>query len=940
VIRLDTSFPLEVPILSRCAASFCRAAPVFSLAIACTFLPGLSLAQAKPEPKTGITPGHVPPPNYSTAAGTRDWPIDASLVKFSPAADQAWRRSAAQGIAHGDSLLRIARASGDRTFEAAIHVWRGRKYANAYRLPDGAADLDTAWSLSTALRDSAGLARVLTARGHGEMVLLHYEASERHFKKLLPLARAAGMPGLEGFAHRGLGQIDKLAGRYDSARRHFLEAIRLIPESRFENLHSRFLLAEVKNRVGDYDEARQDFLELIDDGRKRLEPWIVAASFNDLGIMEYNEGDMALADRYWAFSAAVFDSIDNHASALSSNINRGHALVHLGKYAEARVLLDSLLADVTRSGDDANRNPIFTELGTLYSQTGRPGEAERAFRTVRATEKSDLNENLDASAALAGLLRETGRPRESEALLDSLLAPSLRPRIMPDALSDIYLQRSMTRRALARPRDALADARAAERQARTGRSKGSITWLDAAIELGRCHREVGAPDSAVAILRSAAKVWEQWRAEISDLQWRERQGSGLAILFAEYGLALLDGRRNVPESRREHEAFAALQAFQARTLEERMHGRGLAGRGMLTRVSSDSLRRVLHEGELVVDLIATPDTTIAFLVTSKALDARLLPGTKRLSRLHQSWEEATLGRADDAIVQSGLQRLSNELLGPIAAGFRGAKRVIVTGGGPLTLWPWAALTVPGEKGPLCEARELYTAPSATMLVALRARPTSASAGMLAVGRTTDAGGRDLPGAKRELQALGSKYAGVEVRVNAGDRPVNEMITDLARWDVLHFAAHAEAQAGTPWRSGFLLGAGTGDDAYLRASRIAEMKLRAHLAVLSGCQSAGTTTLAGEGALGLASAFLCSGTLTVVATLWPVEDQVAQQFMTDFYAALATGRTVAGAVVESQRAMRTRAATSNTRDWAAFVAVGEGSTRIRLARRGVTSAERP
>ena len=45
--------------------------------------------KAKPEPKTGITPGHVPPPNYSTAAGTRDWPIDASLVKFSPAADGA-----------------------------------------------------------------------------------------------------------------------------------------------------------------------------------------------------------------------------------------------------------------------------------------------------------------------------------------------------------------------------------------------------------------------------------------------------------------------------------------------------------------------------------------------------------------------------------------------------------------------------------------------------------------------------------------------------------------------------------------------------------------------------------------------------------------------------------------------------------------------------------
>jgi tetratricopeptide (TPR) repeat protein len=733
--------------------------------------------------------------------------------------------------------------------------------------------------------------------------------------------------------------VDKLAGRYDSARRHFEEAIRLIPAGRFENLHSKFLLAEVKNRTGEHDEARQDFLALIDEGRQRLEPWIVAASFNDLGILEYGEGDMAMADRYWEFSAGVFDSIGNHSSAVASNTNRAHALVNLGKTSEAQALLQVLLADALREGNVDERNPIFTELAAISSQMGRYARAESLLRVVRATAKEDVNAFIAGSSMLAEVLRISGRPRESAALLDSLLTPELIARAMPDDRSDLYVQRSKTRRALGQTSEALADAREAEVQARTGRAKGSIYWLDAAIELGRCQRAAGMADSAVITLRAAASVWEQWRAEISDLQWRERQGAGLSYLFAEYGLALLDPQRSIPEDRREREAFDALQAFQARTLEERMRGSGLSGPGMKSRVPADSVRRVLRDGELLIDLVATADTSIAFMLTRQSLDARLLPGTRRLEPMHEGWREATLGRADASIVQAGLGRLSRELLTPFGKAFAGTKRVIVSGGGPFALWPWAALTVPGESAPLGQTREISTTPSATLLADLRLRTASGGArGLLAVGRTTDAAGRELVGAQRELESLGTQFSGVEVRVNRGDRAVTDLTADLPRWEVLHFAAHAEAQSGTPWRSGFLLGAGTGDKAYLRASRIASMKLRADLAVLSGCQSAGAATLAGEGALGLASAFLCSGTRSVVATLWPVEDRIAQQFMTQFYAALASGRSVAAAVADAQRALRARTETANPRDWAAFMATGEGGTRVRLTRRDA-SAER-
>jgi CHAT domain-containing protein/tetratricopeptide (TPR) repeat protein len=847
-------------------------------------------------------------------------------------------------MAFGDSLLRIARTTGDRTLAAAVHVWRGRKFANDSRLPEGQPDLDTAWALASALRDSAGLARVLTARAHGLSVLGRHDAAYPYYRRLVRTASAAGLPGLVGFAHRGMGMADKMAGRYDEASRHLREALRLIPPERFENRHSRFLLAEVANRVGRHDEARGMFLAVLDEARQRKDRWLQAAAFNDLGNLEYEGGDMAMADRYWEFAAGVFDSTSDPASALNTRINRAHALRNLGRVDESRALLDRLIEDASRLGNQEPLIGAYGELANLYRRMGRSAQAEGLYRRVRAEATEDAEAQEAASIDLAGLLRETGRPRAAEVLIDSLLVPERRARLTRDNLAAAWCEQSAARRAQGRAREALAVARAAERQSRSDRQAASAYWLDTAIELARCHRDLGAPDSAVVVLRRAANGWERWRSAISDLEWRERSGSGLASLFTEYGLALLDERRGLTPARRAREAFDALQAFQARTLEERMHGAGLAGQAMRHRVTADSLRRgVLRDGELLVDVVATPDTSFAFLLSRAGLEARMLPGADRLERLHADWREATLSGAETAVVQAGLRRLSTELLAPLSAPIRGSRRVIWTGGGPLALWPLGALTLPGEASPLCETRELFTAPSATLLASLRARERAAprAAGrLLALGRTTDASGRNLPGAERELRSLGSEFAGVEVRVNRGERAVSELTADLSRWNVLHFAAHAEAESGSPWRAGFLLGRGSGDDAYLRASGVTGMRLRAQLAVLSGCQSAGAATLAGEGALGLASAFLCSGTSSVVATLWPVEDRVAQRFMVEFYDALAAGRTVAGAVGEAQSSLRSHADTAGTRDWAAFVAAGEAATRVRLTRRGATGDREP
>jgi tetratricopeptide (TPR) repeat protein len=844
-------------------------------------------------------------------------------------ADSAWKADRSYGFS--DSLVVLYQRRGDRMMEMAARTWRARKLAMDRKFPRAKADLDTIWKFAIATHDSSGIMRVVTIRGNGYLMIGQPDDSRAWNMKAITVCQRAGFTMMEGFAHRALGMLDKEGGAYPAAEKHLKNAIRLIPIDRFENRHSRFLLAEVYNRTGRHDEARVMFQAIYDEARQTHDRWHQAAALNDLGILEYGEGDNALADQYWERAAVQFDSLDIDASGVNARINRAHALIHLGRTDEARALLETLEATSRPYPDPDTHLAVVNEMAHLDYAMKHYEQAERGLRGVRAGSGNDVSLQATASSDLASLLRDTERLEESEKLLDTLLAPGNAEKLLRDDLALIYGERCATRRARGRTKEALADARTAEILARTGRTDGSIYWLQTAIELGRTQRAAGRPDSAVIVLRGAAAFWERWRADISDLEWRERSGAGVAELFAEYGLALLDPRRGGSQVSRARQAFDALQTFQARTLEERMHGVGLAGRGMKSRIGADSLRRsVLHPGELLVDVVSTPDTSFAFLLSKVGIEARFLPGSDRLSRLYRDWRDAMLGGADAAVAERGLLRLSQELLTPIAEPVRTARFVILTGGGPLALWPVAALTLPGETRPLCETRELFAVPSATLLAALRTQSRSARAtGLLAVGRTSDAQGRDLPGAERELRAVRDRFSGAEVRMNKGDKALADLVGDLPRWDVLHFAAHAEAETGSPWRSGFLLGKGTGDDAYLRASGVAKMRLKARLAVLSGCQSAGVTTLSGEGALGLASAFLCSGTASVVATLWPVEDRVAQQFMSEFYRALAGGSSVAAAVRTSQRALRTRPETANPRDWAAFVASGEAGTKVQL-----------
>jgi CHAT domain-containing protein len=120
--------------------------------------------------------------------------------------------------------------------------------------------------------------------------------------------------------------------------------------------------------------------------------------------------------------------------------------------------------------------------------------------------------------------------------------------------------------------------------------------------------------------------------------------------------------------------------------------------------------------------------------------------------------------------------------------------------------------------------------------------------------------------------------------------------DLARFDVIHLAAHALVDEDAPARSALVL-ARTGlsdpveaalagrpiQDGLFSVKEIARnCRLHAELVTLSGCQTGLGREAGGEGYLGLAHAFLQAGARSLLVSLWRVEDEATCLLMDRFY----------------------------------------------------------
>jgi CHAT domain-containing protein len=322
----------------------------------------------------------------------------------------------------------------------------------------------------------------------------------------------------------------------------------------------------------------------------------------------------------------------------------------------------------------------------------------------------------------------------------------------------------------------------------------------------------------------------------------------------------------------------------------------------------------------------------------------------------------------DAEYPKASTALSRLLLGPVAAGLK-SKRLVVVGEGILQYIAFGAVPSPAAGyRPLVIDHEIISLPSASVLAVLRReaagreapdktlavladpvfdsndprikRPGKASA--TGAGEAapvadlkrsaTESGLRDfvrLRFSRQEadqiagLASEGKKLQAVDFAANRATATSPE----LARYAIVHFATHGLINNQHPGLSGVVLSLvderGNPQNGFLRLYDIYNLKLQADLVVLSACQTALGKEIKGEGLVGLTRGFMYAGTPRVVSSLWQIDDRASAAFMGRFYEAmLRQGLRPAAALRAAQLSMSKDKRWRAPHYWAAFTLQGE------------------
>jgi CHAT domain-containing protein len=169
-------------------------------------------------------------------------------------------------------------------------------------------------------------------------------------------------------------------------------------------------------------------------------------------------------------------------------------------------------------------------------------------------------------------------------------------------------------------------------------------------------------------------------------------------------------------------------------------------------------------------------------------------------------------------------------------------------------------------------------------------------------------------------------AGVTIRSGSAARPEAYLGGQPGSFSIVHFAAHAVANPGSPLDSTIVLSRGE-RGGRLAVRDVLGVPLDANLVTVSACRGVGARAYSGVGMVGFAWGFLTAGARQVVAGLWDVADRSTATLMDRMYAGMAAGLDAGAALRAAQLELARSGGARRPFHWAAFNAyLGPGPNR--------------
>jgi tetratricopeptide (TPR) repeat protein len=314
---------------------------------------------------------------------------------------------------------------------------------------------------------------------------------------------------------------------------------------------------------------------------------------------------------------------------------------------------------------------------------------------------------------------------------------------------------------------------------------------------------------------------------------------------------------------------------------------------------------------LLVEYMAHDDQLLIFGARSDRVDSELRLLSVRLSDVERDIRE---GIADPTKLDSVLARPSIRACAlPIVEWSNPGDLVCIVPAGPLFYIPLHA--VPVSPDPLIARNPIFYTPSATILRSCIRGRTAAQRRSGAAVFSNPTG--DLRHAEAEADAV-AKLLGVKPTVRAAATR-DRVLATPASASTMHFAGHAFFSSADPLASGLVA---AGKQVVTARDLFAAPRGAMRLVALSACETGVSTVDPGDEIIGLTRAVLHVGAVSLIVTLWKIDDAVSAQLMRSFYDRwIVRGEAKVDALAGAQRDA-IAAGHVHPYLWAAFTLIGD------------------
>jgi len=337
-------------------------------------------------------------------------------------------------------------------------------------------------------------------------------------------------------------------------------------------------------------------------------------------------------------------------------------------------------------------------------------------------------------------------------------------------------------------------------------------------------------------------------------------------------------------------------------------------------IGIDRVQHSLDVSAVVLEYVVADPKSYCLVISRTDSHIVRLPGKQQIEALVAAYLKAVKAKQD---AYAEARNLYDALLRPIREAAKKATLVVVRDG-QLHFVPFDGFIDVGGHY-VAEAHTVIYAPSASSFYLLTTQKhdgrhlphTLLAIGGIPYGRTElqqasitrgyDANSLfDLPGSREEVLAAEAAVHDPSNMVLVGSNATESAFkrADLPQYRIIHLAVHGLASTTHPDRSALILlsDPSAGEDGFLQASEIVQLRFNADLVILSACDTAVGPVQGEEGIATLSRAFLLAGARAVVSTLWAIDDTFSLFLMKQFYKHLAAHEPAAYALAAAKRDM--------------------------------------